>query len=338
MAKSVKLADIAQKLGVSTVTVSKALSDQKGVSEEMRMRIKALANELGYMTPSALREQGEKKSYNVGVVVSQKYFKQSGSFYWLLYQEVATRALSKNCFTMLEIISEEDEKECNPPRLLENDQVNGMIVIGSPENDYLDMLDMISGIPFVYLDFYGEDNEKDSVISDNYFGMYKMTKYLCELGHRKIAYLGTLFATSSITDRFFGYCKALAENGIEIRKDYIVKDRFEDSKNMDGYDIVLPEDMPTAFACNCDVAAIVLIGKLKEMGLRVPEDISVVGFDDYTYKNEDNVELTTYAVDVREMAKRAIKIIIKKMSGDNTIKGASIVEGRMIIRKTTREI
>ncbi len=82
MAKAVKLADIAKIMNVSTVTVSKALSDQKGVSEEMREKIKKLAREMGYQSPSAAKMMNAKKSYNIGVVISERYCERYESFYW----------------------------------------------------------------------------------------------------------------------------------------------------------------------------------------------------------------------------------------------------------------
>lgn len=118
MAKAVKLADIAEQLGVSTVTVSKALSGQKGVSEAMREKIKQLADELGYKQPSAVKKEKSVKSYNIGVLVSEKYLGEYASFYWRMYQSVATRAVQKECFTMLEVVSLEDEAEANLPKIV----------------------------------------------------------------------------------------------------------------------------------------------------------------------------------------------------------------------------
>lgn len=338
MAKAVKLADIAEKMGVSTVTVSKALSDQKGVSEDLRAEIKKLASSLGYVSPSAAKLQSERKSYNIGVLVSNRYFGQTQSFYWLMYQELATKALSKNSFTMLEVVQEEDEEANCVPKLIEGKRVNGLVVIGRMKKEYLNMLSLNSRVPLVFLDFYDTVCGCDAVVSDNYYGMYQMVDYLCRMGHTKIAYVGTLLSTNSITDRYFGYCKALCEHGLEIRKDYIVNDRFIETGAKDGFEFTLPEDMPTAFACNCDVSALDLIAELEKRGYRVPEDISIVGFDDYVFQNANDVQLTTYAVDVKEMARKAIKILLRKMSGEFFTKGLTVVEGKMIIRDTVKDI
>lgn len=336
MPKSVKLSDIAERTGVSVVTVSKALSDQKGVSEEMRRKIKQVASDLGYISPTEARIMSERKSYNVGVIVSQRYFAQMQSFYWLMYQELATKAVGKNCFTMLEVVSEEDEEKATIPKLLDGNKINGLVVIGLMQDKYIDMIVANTSIPYIFLDFYSKSCKCDAVITDNYYGMYQMTDYLCELGHTKIAYVGTLFATNSITDRYFGYCKSLYEHGIEVREDYLIDDRSKYNSKK-GFVYTLPKDMPTAFVCNCDVTALEIIELLEEKGYKVPEDISVVGFDDYVFPNAKDIKLTTYAVDVKEMARKTIKILLRKMNGDYVKKGTIIVEGEMVIRDTTAE-
>ena len=105
MAKAVKLADIAEQVGV---TVSKALSGQKGVSEEMREKIKNLAEELGYRSPSETKRQSAEKQYNIGVLIQEVYLDKYDSFYWKMYQEVNKKAVSRGCFTLLESAGKPD--------------------------------------------------------------------------------------------------------------------------------------------------------------------------------------------------------------------------------------
>lgn len=334
MAKAVKLADIAKVLGVSTVTVSKALSDQKGVGDDLRAQIKKVASEMGYI-PVSTRIQEEKKYYNIGVIVSERYFDQTYSFYWLMYQELATKALNKNCFTLLEAVSIEDENQCNSPKLFDGKRINGLVILGNMSDDYLKMINKEAKVPVVYMDFINKTQVCDSVISNGYGGMYALTDYICSIGHRKIAYVGTLFATDSITDRFFGYCRALYEHGIGVRKEYVLDDRDLKTSEMVDFNEVLPEDMPTAFICNCDFIAAKLIETLTSKGYRVPEDISVTGFDDYIPIGGPDMQLTTYTVDVKEMARRVIKFLVKRMDGNDFPKDISIVNGKVIIGETT---
>ena len=187
MSKTVKLADIAAIVNVSTVTVSKALSDQKGVSEEMRARIKQLAKEMGYQTPTAARLSSNKRTYNIGVLISEIYFDQSQSFYWQMYQAVATKAVSKECFTLLEVLSMQNEKELVLPKLLQEEKIDGLIIIGMLSSEYLSLIERNIKVPYICLDFYDRKHEFDAVITDNYYGMYKLVNYLFEMGHKKIA-------------------------------------------------------------------------------------------------------------------------------------------------------
>ena len=339
MGKAVKLADIAKQMNVSTVTVSKALSGQKGVSEEMREKIKKLADELGYRQPSAARLAAKNKSYNIGVIIADHYLDKYNSFYWQMYQEVATKAVHKECFTMLEVLTERMEKEVEMPKLLKEEKADGLIVIGKVSAEYLAELDGTAKIPLMLLDFYDESRECDAVVTDNFYGAYLLTNYLFKMGHKEIAYVGTLLYTGSITDRYFGYAKSLMEHGIDVRKDWVINDRdMETGRIGSPGTMELPEEMPTAFVCNSDLTASELIKKLGEDGYCVPEDISVVGFDNYLYPGLCEVEITTYEVDMKEMARKTINTLIKKMGNESYKKGISVIDGRMVYKNSVQRI
>ena len=139
MAKTVKMSDIADKLNVSTVTVSKALSDQKGVSDEMRAKIKKLAAEMGYQKPTA-RQEDRSRSFNIGVIVPEDYIEKYQTFYWEMYQEINMAAVKNNSFVMLEVLNAADEKAVIPPKLLKESKIDGLIVLGGLKSEYLKMI------------------------------------------------------------------------------------------------------------------------------------------------------------------------------------------------------
>lgn len=339
MAKAVKLSDIAERVGVSTVTVSKALSGQKGVSEEVREKIRSIAEELGYQQPSAARKSQNHKNFNIGILISERFLVKYESFYWQMYQAVATRATAKECFTMLEVIGKVEEENGRMPKLVQERKVDGIIVIGKMMDAYLQHLNTEAGIPVIYLDYYNGREASDSVISNSYYGTYELTYYLYRMGHRKIAYVGTLLATESITDRYFGYQKALLELGLEQKKEWVLDDRHIETGEIDTVNMLqIPKDMPTAFVCNCDLTASFLIKKLKDNGYRVPEDISVVGFDNYLYPGLSDIQITTYEVDLKEMAKKAVYNMISKISNENYKPGIHIVEGHMVLKESVAQI
>ena len=339
MAKAVKLADIAERVGVSTVTVSKALSGQKGVSEEVREKIRSIAEDLGYQQPSAVRKSQNHKNFNIGILISERFLVKYESFYWQMYQAVATRATAEECFTMLEVIGKAEEESSRMPKLVQERKVDGIIVIGKMMDAYLQHLNTEAGIPVIYLDYYNGREASDSVISNSYYGTYELTYYLYRMGHRKIAYVGTLLAMESITDRYFGYQKALLELGLEQKKGWVLDDRHIETGEIDTVNMLqIPKDMPTAFVCNCDLTASCLIKKLKDNGYRVPEDISVVGFDNYLYPGLSDIQITTYEVDLKEMAKKAVYNMISKISNENYKPGIHIVEGHMVLKESVAQI
>ncbi len=339
MAKAVKLADIAARVGVSTVTVSKALSGQKGVSEETRGKIRKLAEEMGYRQPSAARrEMHRQRSYNIGVLIEDQYLDKYESFYWKMYQQVSVSALSCECFALMEVVSSRMEEELEMPKVVREQKVHGIIIIGRMQSGYLKKLKENSSVPVVYVDFTDEEPGTDAVVSDNYYGAYHLVNYLLKQGHSRIAYVGTLLATSSITDRYFGYAKSLMEHGISLRDDWQMDDRDIDSGFIQEELLQLPEEMPTAFFCNCDLTAGKLIQKLQSQGYRVPEDISVVGFDNYIYPGICDVEITTYEVDQTEMAMQAVRILLKRMDNEPCRYGTHVVEGRLVVKKSVKAI
>jgi len=335
MAKTVKMSDIAERLNVSTVTVSKALSDQKGVSEDMRNKIKKLAMELGYQKPIA-KQEDKSRSFNVGVIVPEDYIEKYQTFYWEMYQEINMAAVKNNSFVMLEVLSASDEKAGIPPKLLKENKIDGLVVLGGLRSEYLKMIKEHYATPTVYLDFYDRNIKEDCVISNSFYGTYTLTNYLFEKGHTNIGFVGTVLATKSITDRYLGYMKSMMEHGRPIREDWVLDDRDSERHNFQRF--LFPEEMPTAFVCNCDTIASWIIRELNQKGYRVPEDISVVGFDDFLYPGLCNVPMTTYAVNMTKMAETTVKLLAKKMTGGETSEGMHLIEGRFIERKSVRAI
>lgn len=337
--KAVTMSDIAKRMDVSTVTVSKALSGQKGVSEEVREEIIRLAREMGYKTVRGTKPGEKQAGFRIGVLMPSSALATFDSFYWRLYQAVSEKAMEKNCFTGYESLSEEMTEKKVLPRLITDKMVDGMIVIGRPEKKYGDFLKERAGMPLTFLDFYDNSLDVDCFISDSFYGTYLLTEYLLERGHRDVAFVGTIYATASITDRFLGFQKAMMERGLSIPKDHVIPDRGQEKGTDENYyEFTFPKKMPTAFVCNCDFTAGILIRNLREKGYRVPEDVSVTGFDNYPGEKELGAAVTTYAVDLQGMAKAALRSLIKQMNGENVKKGIHVVEGALIEKNSVRSL
>ncbi|MDY2628974.1 MAG: LacI family DNA-binding transcriptional regulator [Lachnospiraceae bacterium] len=339
MGKSVRLSDIAAKLNVSTVTVSKALSGQKGVSDEMRAKIVSLADEMGYVKSVSTEETVKKRSYTIGVIVAERFLNENQSFYWKLYQEISKRAIARKCFPVLEVISHESEAYKEMPRIIQEEKADGIIIMGEFHKEYAQFLIRGMKCPVINLDTTCDWANCDCVVSNNLLGGYQMTNYLFESGHRKIGFVGTRLATNSIDDRYLGYLKSLMEHGVEKRDDWIIDDRDREFGLVDSNEYFrLPDEMPTAFFCNCDLSASLLIQKLKRNGYSVPEDISVVGFDNYVVDQFADIGITTYEIDTKEMAGRAVHIMIHKLENEKYTAGIFMLGGTFIERASARQI
>ncbi len=335
MAKTVKLADIAKVVGVSTVSVSKALAGKGGVSEEMKERIKQTAEELGYVSPSVVKQSRAGGTGNIGVLLPQR-FVGNNSFYWSLYEHLVNVLSCRGYYGILELISIEDEKNCIFPNMILDHKVDGVIVLGQADNPYTELIAENGTVPVIFLDYYLGKSEYDTVISDGFHGMYQLTNYLLEMGHTKIGFVGTILSTSSITDRYLGYLKAMMEKGLSPRPEWIIPDREDGDGAL--LDMILPEELPTAFACNCDVVAYRLVNKLKTRGLEVPKDISVVGYDNYSLEETTQEAITTYEVGMQRMAETCIKTLLKKICGERYYKGVQVVTGHIIYKKSVRRV
>ena len=337
MAKSVTMRDIANKVGVSTVTVSKALSDKEGVGNELRNVIIRTAEEMNYHYTSGEAAQKKAASYTIGVIVADNFMDAGANiftFYMKMYHSIITQMKEYNCSVVMEIVSRDMLATKKLPDMVIDKRVDGIIVLGYIESKYLNGIKK-TNMPMVYLDFYDRTFEAASIVTDNMYGTYMLTDYVVSMGHEKIAFVGNIKATPSILDRYLGYYRALLNNNIELRKDYIIDDR-----DRDGYDIEisLPKDMPTAFVCNCDQTATRLIEKLVKNGYKVPEDISVVGFDNYSQSTYTLPRLTTVEVNVEEMTKTALDIITRVISGDSKAVTRKVISGKLIVRDSVRRI
>lgn len=331
MAKGVRMADIAGKLGISVVSVSKGLAGKEGVSEEMRARILATARELGYQTPVSKKKKEEGGWESVGIVVADRFFNEN-TFYSNLYRELLRAGTAAGISLMMEILSPKAEFSCNMPNFLVNRKVDGLIFMGEINRRYLSTAAQ-SGVPFILLDFYDDAIAADCVLSDNTSGAYQLTEHLLKSGRRKIAFVGSVCATSSIMDRYLGYCKALLRAGIEPRTDWRIEDRDKDGLFIP---LALPQDMPEAFVCNCDEVAFNLVEKLHREGYEIPRDVAVAGYDDFRFSTISRPPLTSYRVDVGEMAASAIALICRKMAHKKPIAPTVLVPGAMVVRESTK--
>lgn len=339
--KNVTLKDIAEAMQVSIVTVSNALAGRSGVGDGLRVEIEKKAQEMGYRRKSRREKKTAAKSRvyragtRIGVTVEDKYLKKYTSFYWEMYQRVVVAASALGCFVSLEVLTDEQERRQEMPLLLGDEGIGGLIVLGMPEKAYLRKLCQTAVCPVLFLDFVDDELPCDAVISNGFYGMYQMTNYLIGLGHTEIGFIGNYLATGSIMDRYQGFCKSLLEHGISENREWILPDRDPATGKVG---IRLPDRLPTAFVCNCDFTAGMAAELLAEAGYRIPEDISLVGFDDFLVGGSLQGKLTTYAVDMDAMAHQGLKLLLRRINEGAQERTVRMVDGKMVIRQSARRL
>ena len=334
--KKVRLSDIAERLNVSTVTISKALANKEGVGDDLRKQIKQVAEEMGYKVKKSTPGVNGAITGNIGILIPNRFFSQDMSFYWYLFNFLSKELLNRNYYSIMELLSDEDEEKLSPPRMLNDKKVDGLIILGQVSNDYINTI-RTHYDNFILLDSYTNIMGIDCVCSDDYYCSYMLTSYVISQGHKKLRFVGNFDATSSIKDRFMGFQKALFENGLPVAFDEIIADRDEKGAQIE---LKLPskENMPTAFICNNDETAAMIIEELHKKGYKVPEDISVTGFDNYIIKHPNTIPLTTVYINPQDTANVAADLIIKKITGEPYIKGRHLVSGSLIIRDSVKKI
>ena len=330
--KKVSMRDIARAVGTSAVTVSKALAGKPGMSDQLREKIASKAEEMGYVRAGEERK-APKAHLSIGILIPEPYFEPQ-SFYSVMYKKLVQKLAEAGHFGVLEMLTPERERKLEWPQLLRTGHVDGLILLGEPGKEYYRMIGQ-SGTPTVFLDFYDEHGTADAVVGDNGYGAYRLTSHLIRLGHTRIGFVGNQRATSSIMDRYLGYYKAMLINSLPVRQEWILRDRTDE-----GYlvDIQLPQELPTAFVCNADVIARRLIGQLQARGVRVPEDVSVTGFDDFEIGERGTPALSTFRVNTDGMIDLAVEKMLERCAGSDRPFGRTVVGGQPVYRQSDRPL
>lgn len=330
--KQVRMSDIAQKLGISVVSVSNGLAGRGGVSEEMRARILETAAQLGYGNYGQSKRTPAQRR-NIGLLCPERFFgNSSSSFYIGLYRSVSQECERQGGSVLLELISYPAEQNAVLPRLITDHQVDALIFLGDVDKRYLQAV-ATCGLPSILLDFYCEiDRPMDAVLSDNVHGGYALTQHLLQSGRKRICFVGSIFSTTSNMDRYLGYVRAMLQAGSYPSPELRLEDRNELGKFTE---LSLPQPMPDAFLCACDEVAFHLIRKLKDLGYRIPEDISVVGYDDSQYAQLSVPQLTAYRVNADGMAAAAVSRLLGRLDGVNCSHGYGVISGKLIPRQSS---
>lgn len=334
--REVKLSDIANALNVSVVSVSNALNNRKGVSEELRKKVEEKADELGYKLPDT-KPKKENKFYSIGVMMAERYVVEFPSFYMDVYKQIAQVVTKRGGYPLLDVVDKEREKRNRVTKLFLSMKVDGILFVGRMDTDFIREVRKQKEVPVVGVDFYDLAEDMDYVVTDNLHGMQEMTQMLIDIGIKNIVFVGSPYDSQSDMDRYMGYCKAMKLSGGGCEQLIEVQIEYDN-----GYEFIikLPSTMPEAFVVSQERMAYMLIEQLVARGVNVPEDVSVAGFG-HSQQQWGEYELTTYESSEKLLAQTAIDTLMKKIQGKHGGKSyIRTVQGRVIVGNTVvrREI
>jgi len=308
----VTMRDIAERAGVSLITVSRALNNKPDVNKETRARILAIAQEIDYTPNVHARALASGDSKTLGLIVADS----ANPFYGKLIRGVEDTASAHGYGVILCNTSEDRERESAAHRMLREKRVDGMLVTGILTGLSPLLRLKQENIPFVLLNRYLQEIDADCVLNDNRLGAYEATTHLCELGHRRIVHLTGPKEISSVRERLAGYRQALEEYDIPFDPELVLRCNLKLEGGCRQAKTALPvlSPRPTAVFAYSDLLAIGVLKALRELGLRVPQDIALVGYDDIEFAPFVEPPLTTVAQLVYEIGQKGTEILLEKIN------------------------
>jgi LacI family transcriptional regulator len=325
----VTLADIAREAGTSASTASRALNGRGYVSEGARDRLVAVANRLGYVPNASAQTLKQRTSRVVGVVVSDL----ANQFYARLAAGIEQVLREADYQMMVLGDNSEAAEEVEGARTFLAMRAPGVIMtpVGSDATELL----RARGIAVVEVDRRLADVPCDAVVIDNERGGREATMHLVGLGHRRIALLGVETDWTSDAGRLNGYRTALRNAGVEFDERLVVRIPLHSPDTEMQIEALLDEAAPTAiFAANNTLAEQVW-HVLRRRGLRIPGDISLVGFDDVPWMEMVDPAITVVEQPTLELGRRAALLLLRRLNGPTLEPALEILQPRLIVRGST---
>ncbi|WP_139905360.1 LacI family DNA-binding transcriptional regulator [Clostridium thermarum] len=334
----ISIKEVAKHCGVSVATVSKALNGYSDISEDTKEKIIKAANELGYFPNSLARALKTNKSYNIGVIYNDDTESGLSHEYFGAILQSFKVCVEKSGYDVTFINNTIGDKKVSYLDHCKYRSLDG-VFIASLVSDNIDVIQLAnSDIPVVTIDH--KFNNKSAVFSDNISGIRDLVNYIYSMGHRRIAFIHGQY-TSVTQNRLISFYKTLEEYGVSIKDEYVRKGAFHDPKitaELTRKILDLPS-RPTCIMFPDDFSAVGGINVIHERGLKIPRDISVVGYDGILLSRVLSPKLTTYKQDTKMLGQRAAEQLIKHIEKPKTtLPETIVVKGELQIGNSVGEL
>lgn len=330
----ITMQDIADHLNISKNSVSQALRNKNGVSDKTKFLVKQAANELGYQY-NFIEKKTEPTAYHPKefLLLATTFALSQASFFGIILSSIKRNIEnSGNKLTVLEIQNfnfQDNEFQ----KGLSASSWDGIFILSHIENSFIQNV-LSLDYPCVLVDHHHPHFRADAIISQNITGAYTAVEYLIQLNHKKIGFIGEVTFSPSYDERQLGYAKALNDYDIQFNDDYLISNIQEDqSKLYTRLDAL--EEMPTAWFCVNSGLAFILNSYLQTKGYSVPNDVSILCFDDTEFTRLSQPQISCIATDLEFMGKKSVLLMEHRILNPNEPFVEISITPELIIRSST---
>lgn len=323
---------VAERAGVSAATVSRSLNNPKAVSPELRARIAAVIEEIGYVPDASARALTVKRTRTIGAIiptVDNAMFAQG-------LQALQTYLASKDYLLLLSTNEYDLDVELKQARNLVSRGIDGLILRGDVHREEVHRLLAAQNIPFVHVGVYEPEKPCPSIGVDNAAAGRAITRHLVGLGHRKVGIVAAMQRNNDRAQaRVRGVLEVLGEAGATPPPEWFIQVNYklDEARAAARVMLTLPE-RPTAVVCGNDAIAYGVLLEALKLGIAVPDEVSIVGFDDLEWSRHLHPSLTTIHMPTEEIWRRAGEYLVRTLAGVPAIQHHE-VDFSLVVREST---
>ncbi|MDH2997407.1 transcriptional regulator [Pasteurellaceae bacterium LFhippo2] len=330
--------DVAKLAGVSTTTVSHVINKTRFVAEDTTKAVWDAISELNYSPSAVARSLKVNTTKSIGMIITTS----QAPYFAEIVLAVEEYCYNQGYSLFLCNTQNDPEKVQNHLDMLIAKRVDGILVMCSEYTQNSLALFNGTNVPMVVMDWGPNDGKSDRILDHSFDGGYLATKHLIDNGHRDIAIIAGYLHKTTAKARYDGFVKAMTEAGLLIHQEWIFENDFQPEGGYESMNNLLKLDgkYPTAVVCGCDTMALGAISAISEKGLNVPQDISVIGYDNIHDSRFYAPPLTTIHQSKTRLGQMALDLLFERIKDEDKAKEPSVLEfhPELVIRSSVRKI
>lgn len=324
---------VAERAGVSLSTVSRVLNGRKTVNAQLREKVEKAVQELNYRPSSVARSLANNRTDSIGVLVAELHT----PFFGEMMQAIEMTLRSQDKHVIISVGHNDLEKELDAVEFLISRNCDALILHSEAMSDE-DLMKLQTRLPISLINRHVPELDKACFCLDNEAGGYRATQHLLAQGHRDIAYISGPACKADAMQRLAGHKRALQEAGVAFADAYHFEGRFKEEDGIEGLKTLLARDIEfTALVCANDWMASGAMSCARDLGLRLPEDLSIVGFDDVVIAHHVYPKLTSVCNPIYQMGEMAAKCILNQVYNQKH-QLQHLYDAELVVRDSVRAV